>query len=160
MSPAIKTIAGHPQPIQHEDEFWIELAKDWIRVAFDKQVSAAKQIINISGILQGIYFIVIIQNINQLSELNEFNQDLIFILVLTFISPSLCWLYSMYLSTYVVVPVVYSVDPNKKDDIIDKFNKRVARNKKHLSNSHKWLLLGLVIVMLNIIIYSMFLMSK
>ena len=146
-------IHGNQEPLPHSDNFWIQLGQEWVKAAFEKQIDAAKQIINVSGLLQGIYFIIISQNMERITAMaqNVRYDPFFIVLVVLLASPPLFWLASMYYSIRVVVPKVDLINIEDEKEIQTKYNKTIQYNTKNLSYSHNTLLVGLLMTLFDII---------
>lgn len=137
-----------------EEEFWIEAGKSAVKNAVIKQEDAAKQLISITSILQGIYFAVISFSDLKKAMISQQYQGLeLLALVGLFVSPIIIWLFSLGFSVRVLVPITRNTNINSPNDIRIMFMEAIYYKKKFLNYAHSALILGFIPLVASIIVY-------
>jgi hypothetical protein len=100
------------EPVEGEflspiDEFWLDLGQNIVREAVNKQEDAAKQLISITSILQGVYFAAISFSELKKTLVAQNLHGLILIeLAVLFASPIIFWIISLRFAVKVLLPIV------------------------------------------------------
>lgn len=149
---------AHP-PSPDQDKIFKEEAELWRKIRNESPIQglvrveeAAKQIIGITGLLQGLYFAAYtFSNINeQLSGLNNFLRQII---LPAFFLPALAWLISLFCATQVFVPRM-RLGANRSDisvgawqNIRDTYEIVLEEKLKWLQRAHQWLVSSFCLVL-------------
>jgi hypothetical protein len=144
----VEVTAAQPSAM---DLFWLETARGATKESISAREEAAKQIITITSLTQGIYFAAI-----SFSDLKEALavQDLKgWFLVLLFVSPIVFWLISLAYAVRVFAPQTYRTNLQSPDLAKEMLMKMVAYKHQQLRRAHAALLLGFGLMMANIVIY-------
>ena len=133
------------------DRFWLDTARSAAKESIAALEEAAKQLITIASLTQGIYFAAI-----SFSDLKKvlLVQDLQgWFLVLLFASPIILWLISLAYAMRVFSPETYKTNLQSPDLAKEMLQQMVAYKHSHLQRAHLALLLGFVLMAANIVIY-------
>lgn len=142
------------QQPDHIHKLWLEEGKNMIKGALTKQEEAAKQLITITTLLQGIYFAAIsFSDLKKAIIMQQLNGVLLVAVVMLFAVPVIFWLISLIFSMRVIVPVTRITNLYSPDLISDAFDKAVEYKHKNLYYAQWSLILGLIPLAINIYIY-------
>jgi hypothetical protein len=133
------------------DRFWLDTARSAAKESIAALEEAAKQLITIASLTQGIYFAAI-----SFSDLKKvlLVQDLQgWFLVLLFASPIILWLISLAYAMRVFSPETYKTNLQSPDLAKEMLQQMVAYKHSQLQRAHLALLLGFVLMAANIVIY-------
>ena len=133
------------------DRFWLDTARSAAKESIAALEEAAKQLITIASLTQGIYFAAI-----SFSDLKKvlLVQDLQgWFLVLLFASPIILWLISLAYAMRVFSPETYKTNLQSPDLAKEMLQQMVAYKHSHLQRAHLALLLGFVLMAVNTVIY-------
>lgn len=145
---------GAGKPLTAMDRFWLETGKDAVKVACNKQEEAAKQIISITSVLQGIYFAAIsFSDLRNALVAQEAWGGAMIAFVAFFVSPTIIWLISLGFAVRVVVPVTRYTSLNSPDLLKKMYQEAIDYKSKYLWRAHMALMLGFVPLVVNIVIY-------
>jgi len=134
--------------------FWLEMGKEAVKEARNKQEEAARQIITITSVLQAIYFAAIsFSDLKKVLVAQEVLGGQLIVVITLFVSPIIIWLLSLGFAVRVIVPVTYYAYLESPDQLKDRYIKAVSFKSKYLGRAHKALVLGFVAVVVNIIVY-------
>jgi hypothetical protein len=124
-----------PQAVVDETrEFWREVARETVKSSATTVEETAKQLIGITGILEGLYFHAI-----TFADLR--GQIFEFLPLLAYLAPLVFWLFSLIFAGLVFFPRVYELDINSSE-AAKKMHENVA--------SRKYLFLVLSLVWLGV----------
>lgn len=144
--------AEQEQIIQDRASYWRQVGNESAAQAITRIEEAAKQLIGLNAILQGIYFAVF--------AFSDLRKQVVGIhglvpgslLLLFFFLPILCWLISLYCATRVFVPQERS-GVNLNDTSVDAwqnieatYEKTSDKKLKWLHRSHYWLIGSFAVV--------------
>jgi hypothetical protein len=144
-----------PATPTEEDLFWVEIGKDALRNMIGCYDEAAKQLITVSGVLQGLYFVAIsFSTIKDQFSINSFNGVF---MILLFISPVALWLLSLGCSIYVLIPqhrgdLSFTV----AIDVKDRWKLDVGHKSTWLKRAQRLLFLGFIPLLGSIICYLIY----
>jgi hypothetical protein len=142
------------QQPDHIHSLWLEQGKDMIKGALTKQEEAAKQLITITTLLQGIYFAAIsFSDLKKALMVQQLQGVILTTLVMLFAIPIIFWLISLIFSMRVIVPVTRLTNLYSPDLISEAFNKAVDHKQRNLYYAQWSLILGLIPLAINIYIY-------
>ena len=133
------------------DRFWLETARSVSKESISSLEDAAKQIITITSLTQGIYFAAI--SFSDLKKALVVHDWQGWLLVLLFASPIMLWLVSLAFAVRVFSPETYKTNLQSPDLAREMLQEIVAYKHSQLKSAHKALLLGFVLLVVNIIVY-------
>jgi hypothetical protein len=133
------------------DRFWLETARNVSKESISALEDAAKQLITITSLTQGIYFAAI--SFSDLKKALVVHDLQGWMLVLLFASPIILWLISLRFAILVFTPETYKTNLQSPDLAREMIQKIVAYKHSQLKLAHKALLLGFVLLVVNIIVY-------
>ncbi len=145
---AVEVPSGQPSAM---DRFWLETARSASKESIGTLEEAAKQLISITSLTQGIYFAAIsFSDLKKALVVQDWHG---WLLVLLFASPIAAWLVSLAFSVRVFTPETYKTNLQSPDLAKDMLQDIVAYKHKQLKSAHKALLVGFVLLVVNIIVY-------
>jgi len=133
------------------DRFWLETARGSAKDSIGALEDAAKQLISITSLTQGIYFAAI--------SFSDLKKSLVvqdwqgWLTVLLFASPIVLWLISLTFAVQVFTPETYKTNLRSPDLAKEMLLEMVAYKHHQLRCAHRALLLGFVLLVVNIIVY-------
>ncbi|VVB72324.1 Uncharacterised protein [uncultured archaeon] len=140
--------------LTNEDSFWLQVGHDATKEAVGRQEEAAKQLITITSLLQGIYFAAIsFSDLKKALGAQNFIGSQLFALVALFAGPILIWLISLSFAICVLVPVKRLTILNSPDLIRKMYSEAIDYKSRNLHYAHLALLLGFVLLMVAIFVY-------
>jgi len=138
-----------------DDLFWIELIDDSIKNMPARYDEPAKQLITISGVLQGLYFVAI--SFSSLKDQISLNCAWDYLLNSVFLFPIIFWLGSLYFAIRVLMP---KFRPEMSRRSISEAKRRWQDDRDSKSQNltrAQWLLvLGFIPLILSICCYLIF----
>jgi hypothetical protein len=133
------------------DRFWLESARGAAKESIPALEEAAKQLITITSLTQGIYFAAIsFSDLKKVLIVNDWHG---WLLVLLFTSPIILWLISLAFAVCVFIPETYNTNLQSPDLAKEMLQQMAAYKHQQLLRAHKALLLGFVLLAVNIVIY-------
>jgi hypothetical protein len=145
---AVEVPAAQPSAM---DRFWLETARSVSKESISALEDAAKQLISITSLTQGIYFAAIsFSDLKKSLIINDWHG---WLLVLLFASPIVLWLISLGFAIRVFAPETYKTNLQSPDLAKEMLQKIVAYKHKQLKLAHKALLAGFVLLVFNIVVY-------
>jgi hypothetical protein len=133
------------------DRFWLESARGATKESIPALEEAAKQLIAITSLTQGIYFAAI--SFSDLKKVLVVNDWQGWLLVLLFTSPIILWLISLAFAVRVFIPETYNTNLQSPDLAKEMLQQMTAYKHQQLLRAHKALLLGFGLLAVNIVIY-------
>ena len=133
------------------DRFWLETARSVSKESISALEDAAKQLISITSLTQGIYFAAI--SFSDLKKALVVHDWQGWLLILLFVSPIVLWLASLAYAVRVFSPETYKTNLQSPDLAREMLKEIAAYKHKQLKLAHKALLLGFVLLIVNIIVY-------
>lgn len=133
------------------DRFWLETARGATKESIPALEEAAKQLISITSLTQGIYFAAI-----SFSDLKAelAVQDLLgWFLVFLFASPIVLWLISLAYAVRVFAPETYKTNLQSPQLAREMLARMADYKHLQLQRAHRALLLGFLLLVVNIIVY-------
>jgi hypothetical protein len=138
----------------HIQSLWLEQGKDIIKGALTKQEEAARQLITITTLLQGIYFAAIsFSDLKKALMVQQHHGVILAALIMLFAIPIIFWLISLSFSMRVIVPVTRLTNLYSPDLISATFYEAVDYKQRNLYYAQWSLILGLIPLAINIYIY-------
>lgn len=136
-----------------QDSFWLQVGQDATKEAVGRLEEAAKQLITITSLLQGIYFAAIsFSDLKKALGGQNFDGYSLFSLVALFM-PIFMWLISLGFAIFVLVPVKRLTILNSPDLVRDMYVEAINYKSKYLHYAHLALLLGFVSLIAAIFVY-------
>jgi hypothetical protein len=133
------------------DRFWLETARSVSKESIKALEEAAKQLISITSLTQGIYFAAIsFSDLKKALVVQDWHG---WLLVLLFASPIIVWLISLAFAVSVFAPETYKTNLQSPDMAKEMLQEIVAYKHKQLKSAHMALLVGFVLLVVNIIVY-------
>ncbi|MGZ4846425.1 MAG: hypothetical protein ACXV3D_00320 [Halobacteriota archaeon] len=137
------------------DRFWLSLGQETLKESLGILDGAAKQLISIVSILQGIYFAAIsFSNLKQILIVQNIQGGL---LVFVLILPIAFWLTSLAFATNVFTPRPYSTNLSSPQIAKETHDDAVDIKHKQLHNAHLFLVAGFVPLLISIVGYLVWL---
>lgn len=137
--------------------FYVELGKDVFKMAPAKQEDAAKQLIQITTLLQAIYFAAISFSDLKKALLAQGLQGVqLAAVVLLFAFPVILWLVSLYFSIRVIVPITGKYNLSNPMQVKHTYQASIKYKQRNLWYAYVTLFLGFIPLILNIFIYLLF----
>jgi hypothetical protein len=145
---AVEVQAAQPSAM---DRFWLETARSVSKESISALEVAAKQLISITSLTQGIYFAAI--SFSDLKKALVVHDLQGWLLVFLFASPVILWLISLRFAILVFMPETYKTNLQSPDLAREMLQDIVAYKHRQLKLAHTALLLGFVLLVVNIIVY-------
>jgi hypothetical protein len=138
-----------------EEIFWRNIAKERKSGQIDRSLDGLKQLINLNGIVLGIYFATL--SVSSLNKYLTIRSVYDYALILLILGPAIAWIVSLSLSVWALCsnPTVPQWT-NDANTIENSWKKDLKYLSKRLKISQHLLLIGFVLMMLNITIYISF----
>jgi hypothetical protein len=133
------------------DRFWLELARASAKESIPSLEEAAKQLIAITSLIQGIYFAAI--SFGDLKKTLVVHDCWGWLTVLLFASPIVLWLVSLSFAVCVFTPETYKTNLHSPDLAKEMILQMTAYKHDKLQQAHKALLFGFGLMAVNIVIY-------
>ena len=133
------------------DRFWLETARNAAKESIRSLEEAAKQLITVTSLTQGIYFAAI--SFSDLKRALVVQDEKGWLLVLLFASPIIFWLISLGYAILVFTPETYKTNlqsPRSGTRDASGYNRLQAQA---ASNAYHALLIGFLLLVANIVIY-------
>ena len=133
------------------DRFWLETARGAAKESIPALEEAARQLISITSLTQGIYFAAI--SFSDLKAALAVKDLQGLLLVLLFASPIVLWLISLAFAVRVFAPKTYKTNLQSPDLAREMLQKMAAYKHRQLRLAHAALLLGFLLLVVDIIVY-------
>lgn len=137
---------------EEEKKFWRNIAKEREKGRMDRAIDGLKQIINLNGIILGVYFATL-----SISSLNNYlvirsNSDIIWVLLL--LLPAIVWLLSLgFAISALCSNPIFPKWTNDAKIIEESWRKEFEYLSSRLTRSRITLLIGFGLMILNIAVY-------
>jgi hypothetical protein len=147
-NPEILDVAG--EPFTEMDEFWLEMARNIAKDSIGALEDAAKQLISIVTLIEGIYFAAI--------SFSDVRKDLAsagqpWLVIILIISPVVLWLICLVFAIKVFNPVSYPTNLNSSTLAEKTYKQIVGFKYKMLRRAHISLLIGFIPFVIAIVYY-------
>ncbi len=139
--------ARDPRSVVDETrEFWRELARETVKGSVTSIEETAKQLIGITGILEGLYFhaITFADLRGQVTELLP---------LLAYLAPLIFWTFGLIAAGLVFFPRMYAMNLNSSDEAKKMHENVVPRKYLFLVLSLVWLGIGALFLILAVGVY-------
>ena len=133
------------------DRFWLETARNAAKESIASLEEAAKQLITVTSLTQGIYFAAI--SFSDLKKALVVQDQQGWLLVLLFASPIVFWLISLGYAIRVFTPETYKTNLQSPDLAREMLQEITTYKQKQLQNAYHALLIGFLLLVANIVIY-------
>ncbi len=148
--PVIEVQGQLPSP---EDRFWLDAARQLTNTSITAIEDAAKQIIGLVTLLQGIFFAVITVSDLKVKLAALAGQGNFWILLFLIVLPIACWISSLWLCILVFLPKSYSMNLSSPDISRETFGKIIEYKHKRLLQAYSALASGFIPLLFAVIIY-------
>lgn len=139
------------KPVTDDDVFWMKIGQGVVKDAVGRVEEAAKQLISITSVLQGIYFAAIsfsdLKKALVIVDLQGWLQAALFV------SPIIIWLISLGFAIRVLVPVARKINYVSPDEMRKKYLEIIEYKYRHMQRAHLALVLGFVPLVFNVFVY-------
>ncbi len=141
-----------PEPLTLLDRFWLETARNAAKESVSALEEAAKQLIAIASLSQGIYFAAIsfgdIKN-----ALPQFALEWQWAITGALVLPLVCWLIALAFAIRVFVPQRYAMNLDSPDLARETYEQVVAFKHAQLRRAHVALVIGFVPLIVNVVVF-------
>jgi len=134
------------------DRFWLETVQNATKESVRSLEEAAKQLITITSLSQGIYFAAV-SFIDLKKALVQFSEAQQWGITAALLIPLLFWLASLYFAILVFKPKTYQANLNSPDLARETYQEIVAYKHKQLGSAHIALILGFIALLINIVAF-------
>jgi hypothetical protein len=147
-SPKIPVITG--AAVTELDRFWLEIMRGFFKDAIDSIEGAARQLISVLTLLEGIYFAAISFSDIRTAMSGGYESAG---LTLLFILPVVLWLVSLSYAVAVFTPEAYQTNISSPDLSRKTYHEIVAYKHRMLKRSHLALIIGFIPLIIAIVAY-------
>lgn len=148
-----EVIAG--EVVTEEDLFWLDLANIAIKDMHKSYDEPAKQIITVSGVLQGLYFVAI--SFSTLKDQISLNCIRDYILYIIFILPVVLWIGSLYYAIHVIMPKFrHRISKMSPTEIQERWQEDRDSKSRNLMRAQWLLVAGFLPLIISICCYLIF----
>jgi hypothetical protein len=141
------------QALSSQGRFWLDTVKGLTSTSITSIEEAAKQIISLVTLLQGIFFAVLTIGDLKVKLADLMGSSGFWYLLALIILPLCCWVTSLWLSILVFLPKSYSVNLSSPDLSRETFFEIVQYKHKRLMQAYTALASGFIPLVVAIIIY-------
>lgn len=141
-----------PEPLTALDRFWLETARRAAQESVGALEEAAKQLIAITSLSQGIYFAAI--SFSDIKKaLPQFAPAWQWAMIGALVLPLACWLVALVFAIRVFVPQLYTTNLDSPDEARDTYAHIAAYKHAQLHRAHLALVLGFVPLLVNVVLF-------
>jgi len=134
------------------DRFWLETARNAVKESVSALEEAARQLIAITSLAQGIYFAAI--SFGDIKKaLSQFAPAWQWAITGALVLPLMCWLIALFFAIRVFVPRVYATNLDSPDLARETYKQVVAYKHVQLRRAHVALVLGFVPLIVNVVLF-------
>lgn len=134
------------------DRFWLEAAREMTKESVKALEEAAKQLITVTSFAQSVYFAAI--SFGDLKKaLDQIGTAAQVGLIVALVLPLLFWIGSLAFAIRVFKPETYRTNLESPDAARETYLEIVAYKRRNLGQAHRWLVLGFLPLVLNILAY-------
>ncbi len=141
-----------PEPLTALDRFWLDTARNAAKESVGALEEAAKQLIAITSLSQGIYFAAISFG-DVKKALPQFAPAWQWTITGALVLPLVCWLVALFFAIRVFTPQVYATNLDSPDLARETYEQVVAYKHAQLRRAHIALVIGFVLLIVNIIAF-------
>ncbi len=138
-----------------EKKFWESISQESARGKVNRYLEGAKQIINLNGVLLGVYFAAIaLSSISDHLTISSY-WDVRWIILI--ISPAVCWFFGIYFAIRALEPNPYPYWVNDYQIIRSRWKEECSKLSRNVSRARWLLIIGFVfmLISLSICLYYM-----
>lgn len=139
--------------LSSQDRFWLDTVQGLTSSSITSIEEAAKQIISLVTLLQGIFFAVLTMGDLKTKLAELLGSNAFWYLLILIIIPLGCWVLSLWLSVLVFLPKSYSVNLSSPDLSRETFFEIVTYKHDRLLQAYTALAAGFFPLVIAIIIY-------
>jgi hypothetical protein len=141
-----------PEPLTALDRFWLETARHAAKESVRALEDAAKQLIGITSLSQGIYFAAI--SFGDIKKaLPQFAPAWQWTITGALVLPLVCWLVALFFAIRVFVPQIYTTNLDSPEETRDTYAHIAAYKHAQLRRAHLALVLGFVPLIVNVVLF-------
>ncbi len=141
-----------PEPLTLLDRFWLETARNAAKESVSALEEAAKQLIAIASLSQGIYFAAI--SFGDIKKaLPQFALAQQWAITGALVLPLACWLVALAFAIRVFVPQRYATNLDSPELARETYEQVVAFKHAQLRRAHVALALGFVPLIVNLVLF-------
>ncbi|MBM3129028.1 MAG: hypothetical protein FJ009_10465 [Chloroflexi bacterium] len=146
------TIEVQPEPLTALDRFWLERARNAAKESVGALEEAAKQLIAIASLSQGIYFAAI--SFGDIKKaLPQFAPAWQWTITGALVLPLVCWLVALAFAIRVFVPQIYATNLDSPELARETYDQVAAYKHAQLRRAHLALALGFVPLIGNVVAF-------
>jgi len=135
-----------------EDWFWEEIADAAAKNMQKSHDEPAKQIITVSGVLQGLYFVAI--SFSTLKDQIYLSSINVYVLLFVFLLPIVLWLISLFFAISVIIPKFRTNMYRNSPSAIQKmWNYDIDSKAENLLRAQIFLVAGFLFLVISICVY-------
>jgi hypothetical protein len=143
------------EAVTEEDRIWLDVLNNAIKNMASCYDEPAKQLITISGVLQGLYFVAI--SFSTLKDQMLLNCTLDYILIFVFILPVILWLGSLYFAIRVLMPKFRpKISMMSTSEIQQRWQEDRDSKSQNLKRAQWFLVIGFIPLIICIFCYLIF----
>jgi hypothetical protein len=132
-------------------EFWLETARTAVRESVASLEGAAKQLIGVVTLVEGIYFAAV--SFSDLAKVMAVQGQQAWLRILLFISPIVLWLVCLSFAVHVFMPETYKTNLSSPRLAEDFYRKMVSYKHRNLLMAYYALLAGFVLLVAAVVCY-------
>ena len=140
------------QPLTALDRFWLETARNAAKESVGALEEAAKQLIAITSLSQGIYFAAISFG-DVKKALPQFASAQQLAITGALVLPLLCWVVALAFAILVFKPETYRTNLDSPDLARETYQAVVAYKHKQLRRAHIALVIGFAPLIVNVVLF-------
>jgi len=134
------------------DRFWLDAAREMTKESVKALEEAAKQVIAVAGFSQSVYFAVVsFGDLKKALDMLPTGVQICLVAALTL--PLLFWIGSLAFAIRVFKPETYASNLESPDAARDTYREIVAYKQTQLGRAHRFLVLGFLPLVVNIVAY-------
>jgi len=134
------------------DRFWLDTARNAAKESVGALEEAAKQLIAITSLSQGIYFAAISFG-DVKKALPQFALAQQWTLIGALALPLVCWIVALFFAIRVFTPKIYATNLDSPDLARDAYQAVVAYKHTQLRRAHIALVIGFVPLIVNVVLF-------
>ncbi len=143
------------EPLTPLDRFWLDTARNAAKESAASLEEAAKQLIGITSLSQGIYFAAV--SLSDVKKgLAQFAGQQQWLIVAALVVPLVLWIVSLWFAIRVFKPETYKTNLNSPDLAREMYYEVVAYKKKQLQRAYLALVLGFAPLVVNVVAYLVY----
>lgn len=152
MATELSTIEVQPEPLTALDRFWLETARNAAKESVGALEEAAKQLIAIASLSQGIYFAAI--SFGDIKKaLPQFALAWQWTITGALALPLACWLVALFFAIRVFIPQIYATNLDSPELARDTYQDIAAYKHAQLRRAHLALVLGFAPLIVNAVTF-------